>query len=339
MAPNNADAALLGHAIEAANSAVIEAAKNGLGKPGMGCTCTCAYFEKDTMAIAHVGDSRAYLLHEGALIRVTHDHSYVEELVELGQITADEARVHPQRSVITRALGSDPNMYADHFLLNVSAGDRIILCSDGLSSMIYDRDIEDIAVASKTPQLCADNLVDAALDAGGSDNVTVIVVDIVDDGRLAETKARQRTIVSRTIIISLLALILIFGWGYWTVKHSFYLGIKDEAVAIYRGIPQKFLGVNLNWLEDETSVPITDLPQDTQNRLENGIEVKSMDEAQNTLSAYREQIDERKADELRLQAEEETQPSSDSSDGNVLPDEEIIDNPSTPSDTSDSSQH
>ena len=87
-------------AVEAANAAVIEAALNGLGKPGMGCTATCAYIENDTLAIAHVGDSRAYLLHEGTLIRVTRDHSYVEELVDAGEITADEARVHPSRSVI-----------------------------------------------------------------------------------------------------------------------------------------------------------------------------------------------------------------------------------------------
>ena len=107
-APHTADPALLGAAIEAANAAVIEAALNGLGKPGMGCTATAAYIEGNTIAIAHVGDSRAYLLHEGTLIRVTRDHSYVEELVDAGEITADEARVHPNRSVITRALGSDP---------------------------------------------------------------------------------------------------------------------------------------------------------------------------------------------------------------------------------------
>lgn len=144
----------------------------------MGCTATCAYIENDTLAIAHVGDSRAYLLHEGTLIRVTRDHSYVEELVDAGEITADEARVHPNRSVITRALGSDPAMYADHFTLHIEEGDRLILCSDGLSSMIPDSDIENIATQSSTAQICVDNLVDAALAAGGHDNVTVVVVDL-----------------------------------------------------------------------------------------------------------------------------------------------------------------
>ena len=167
----------------------------------MGCTATCAYIENDMLAIAHVGDSRAYLLHEGTLIRVTRDHSYVEELVDAGEITADEARVHPNRSVITRALGSDPAMYADHFTLHIEEGDRLILCSDGLSSMIPDSDIENIATQSSTAQICVDNLVDAALVAGGHDNVTVLVVDLVDDGVMREAKrVRRRNITIATVL-------------------------------------------------------------------------------------------------------------------------------------------
>ena len=202
-APQSADAARLAAAVEAANAAVIEAALNGLGKPGMGCTATCAYIENDTLAIAHVGDSRAYLLHEGTLIRVTRDHSYVEELVDAGEITADEARVHPNRSVITRALGSDPAMYADHFTLHIEEGDRLILCSDGLSSMIPDSDIENIATQSSTAQICVDNLVDAALAAGGHDNVTVVVVDLVDDGVMREAQRVRRRNVTIGVVLGL----------------------------------------------------------------------------------------------------------------------------------------
>ena len=91
-------------------------------------------------------------------MRVTHDHSYVEELVDSGQITADEARVHPSRSIITRALGSDPEMYADHFSLEVANGDRIIVCSDGLSSMISDADIESVAVSAASAQQATTSL-------------------------------------------------------------------------------------------------------------------------------------------------------------------------------------
>ena len=189
-APAGADDVLLGAAVEAANTAVIQGAEDGVGKPGMGCTASCCLLEEGKMSVAHVGDSRIYLLRRGTIVRVTHDHSYVEELVDSGQITADEARTHPSRSIITRALGSDPDMYADHFSLEVSNGDRVILCSDGLSSMIPDSEIEALAVSSATPQQAADNLVAAALTAGGLDNVTVVVVDVVDDGSAEKNRRR-----------------------------------------------------------------------------------------------------------------------------------------------------
>lgn len=291
-APQSADAARLAAAVEAANAAVIEAALNGLGKPGMGCTATCAYIENDTLAIAHVGDSRAYLLHEGTLIRVTRDHSYVEELVDAGEITADEARVHPNRSVITRALGSDPAMYADHFTLHIEEGDRLILCSDGLSSMIPDSDIENIATQSSTAQICVDNLVDAALAAGGHDNVTVVVVDLVDDGVMREAqRVRRRNIT----IASILALVFVLAagiWAYTGVTGSYYLGTYQGNVAVWRGLPGKPLGLKLHWLESETSIKLSDLPEDTQNRLKAGIPQTSVDDAQDTISKYRHQIDE-----------------------------------------------
>lgn len=298
-APHTADPTLLGAAIEAANAAVIEAALNGLGKPGMGCTATAAYIEGNTIAIAHVGDSRAYLLHEGTLIRVTRDHSYVEELVDAGEITADEARVHPNRSVITRALGSDPAMYADHFSLNIEEGDRLILCSDGLSSMIPDGEIENIASQSSTAQICTDNLVDAALAAGGSDNCTVVVVDVVDDGKLREISKRRRRNVIAVIsaVVALLALIGVIALA--SVANSVYLGVKDDAVAIYKGVPNKVMDFELHWLEDETSVMLSDLPEDTQNRLREGIPQKSVEAAAKTVSKYREQIDEDQSKQIQ----------------------------------------
>ncbi len=291
-APQSADAARLAAAVEAANAAVIEAALNGLGKPGMGCTATCAYIENDTLAIAHVGDSRAYLLHEGTLIRVTRDHSYVEELVDAGEITADEARVHPNRSVITRALGSDPAMYADHFTLHIEEGDRLILCSDGLSSMIPDSDIENIATQSSSAQICVDNLVDAALAAGGHDNVTVVVVDLVDDGVMREAKRVRRRNVTIATVLALVFVLIAGIWAYTGVTGSYYLGTYHGNVAVWRGLPGKTLGVELHWLESETSIKLSDLPEDTQNRLKAGIPQTSVDDAQDTISKYRHQIDE-----------------------------------------------
>ena len=317
-APQSADAARLAAAVEAANAAVIEAALNGLGKPGMGCTATCAYIENDTLAIAHVGDSRAYLLHEGTLIRVTRDHSYVEELVDAGEITADEARVHPNRSVITRALGSDPAMYADHFTLHIEEGDRLILCSDGLSSMIPDSDIENIATQSSTAQICVDNLVDAALAAGGHDNVTVVVVDLVDDGVMRKAKRVRRRNVTIAIVLGLIIVLGAAIWGYTGITGSYYLGTYQGNVAVWRGIPGKPLGLKLHWLESETSIKLSDLPEDTQNRLKAGIPQTSVDDAQDTISKYRHQIDEEQtrqvidAQTIRDNTDQGSTPESDS---------------------------
>ena len=302
-APSTADAAGLAAAVEAANAAIIEAAATGIGRPGMGCTATVAYIQDNTVAIAHVGDSRAYLLHDGVLTRVTHDHSYVEELVDAGEITADEARIHPNRSVITRALGSDPAMYADHFQLNIDEGDRLILCSDGLSSMIPDSEIERIAVQSSTAQMCTDNLVDAALAAGGADNVSVVVVDLVVDGRVQQVVRTHRRNLAIALAAIVVALVLAVAFVAFTIGNSIYLGVHGDTVAVYRGIPARVLGIDLNTLVEESSIKLSDLPEDTRNRLAEGISQSSLDEAWDTLSDYRKQInDAREAQRANAEA-------------------------------------
>lgn len=289
-APGTADDVLLGAAVEAANMAVIEAAEQGIGKPGMGCTVTSVLIEKNKMAVAHVGDSRAYVLRQGTLVRVTHDHSYVEELVDSGQITADEARTHPSRSIITRALGSDPDMYADHFSLEVNDGDRVILCSDGLSSMISDAEIEALAVSSATPQQAADNLVAAALTAGGADNVTVVVVDVLNDG-IADAARRRlfhRAAILSGVIVALLALSLLFAVAL--VRSEWYLGVNGTTVGLYRGIRGEFLGVPTSELVGTSSVELSDLPTSVQDQLAQGIRVDSEEAGREVIDSYHDQI-------------------------------------------------
>ena len=275
-APAEADDILLGAAVEA---------------PGMGCTATAVLIKGEHMAVAHVGDSRAYLLHEGRLVRVTHDHSFVEELVDAGEITEDEARVHPSRSVITRALGSDPEMYADHFTLDVHNGDRIILCSDGLSSMIDDAEIELLAVSSASPQAAADKLVSAALSAGGADNVTVLVIDILNDG-IAEA-ARKRLLqrigtFTAGVLVTLIAVAALF---IAFIKSEWYLAPDGDTVGIYQGINDEFAGMPLYTLVEPTTVQIKDLPDAVQTQLERGIPVSTEAEAHAIVESYRDQID------------------------------------------------
>lgn len=292
LAPDTADDARLGAAVEEANSAIISAAQSGQGRDGMGCTASAVVIDGSRMAVAHVGDSRVYLLSGGILVRITHDHSYVEELVDAGEITADEARVHPSRSIITRALGSDPDMYADHFTLDVHAGDRIIICSDGLSSMVPDAKIESVAISCATPQAAADTLVSAALEGGGHDNVTVIVVDVEDDG----TAARHAKIRKRQALVWVIVLAILFGLGAFIgvniVDSSWYLGNNGGTVGIYQGIDAQILNVPLSHLVETTSVEVDDLPQAVQSQLaQDGIRMESEEKALSAVNSYHEQID------------------------------------------------
>lgn len=289
-APGTADDVLLGAAVESANMSVIEASEQGIGKPGMGCTATAVLIEGNRMAVAHVGDSRAYVLRQGTLVRITHDHSYVEELVDSGQITADEARTHPSRSIITRALGSDPDMYADHFSLEVNDGDRVILCSDGLSSMISDAEIESLAVSSATPQQAADNLVAAALTAGGSDNVTVVVVDVLNDGLADAARKRllRRAAFVSGIIVAFLALSVLFGAAL--VRSEWYLGVNGSTVGLYRGVNGEFLGIPLSELVGTSSVELSDLPTSVQDQLVQGIRVENEEAGREVIDSYHTQI-------------------------------------------------
>lgn len=316
-APGTADDVLLGAAVEAANMAVIEAAEQGIGKPGMGCTVTSVLIEKNKMAVAHVGDSRAYVLRQGTLVRVTHDHSYVEELVDSGQITADEARTHPSRSIITRALGSDPDMYADHFSFEVNDGDRVILCSDGLSSMISDAEIEALAVSSATPQQAADNLVAAALTAGGADNVTVVVVDVLNDG-IADAARRRlfhRAAILSGVVAALLALSVLFAVAL--VRSEWYLGVNGTTVGLYRGIQGEFLGIPTSELVGTSSVELSDLPTSVQDQLAQGIRVDSEEAGREVISSYHDQINAEKdrAAQIAETARAESDPAATEQDG------------------------
>ena len=309
LAPGTADDVLLGAAVEAANKAVIRGAEEGIGKPGMGCTATSVLIEKNHVAVAHDSEIARYLLRQGTLVRITHDHSYVEELVDSGQITADEARTHPSRSIITRALGSDPDMYADHFTLEVNTGDRLILCSDGLSGMIPDSEIESLAVSSATPQQAADNLVAAALTAGGADNVTVVVVDVLNDGLAAEARkrlARGAAFVTG-VIAAMLAVVALISFAF--IRSEWYLAANGDTVAIYRGINGSFLGIPLNELVGTSAVEVSDLPAAIQDQLKAGIRVQNEDAAFETIDSYHRQID-AEAERAAQIAEEATAGSS-----------------------------
>jgi protein phosphatase len=147
---------------------------------GMGTTFTALLTSGGRLALAHVGDSRAYVLSDGELSQVTRDHSLVQSLVDSGQITAEDAAHHPSRSVITRALDGHGDVEPDVGMLEARAGDRYLLCSDGLSDVVTPDTIAEALAQPDRERVC-DRLVELALRAGGPDNVTVVVADVVDD--------------------------------------------------------------------------------------------------------------------------------------------------------------
>ena len=165
--------------IQEANRRVYQRSSQDASASGMGTTMTVALVENGAVVFGHVGDSRAYLIRDGRLEQVTEDHSLVAELVRSGKLSPEEAETHPQRSVITRALGTDPDVDVDTFSIPTHAGDLFMLCSDGLTSMVEDETILEAAEKHRNDlQSAVKALIRAANKGGGEDNITVVLFEI-----------------------------------------------------------------------------------------------------------------------------------------------------------------
>jgi protein phosphatase len=285
-------------AIGRANLAVLERAAGDADLAGMGTTMTAVVaVGGHQILIGHVGDSRAYLLHDGMLQRATDDHSLVEEMVREGRLTPEQAESHPQRAIVTRALGVDQQLAVDLYTLDVAEGDRVVLCSDGLTTMVRERDIERMARTEADPQRLADVLVAAANAAGGEDNITVVVIDVLEvdaprapDPTALETVdeaaepersavvapperepaspereprpkgARRRAV--RAAVLVVLPLALIIGVAAaalgWYARSSYYVGASGDEVVIYKGVPGGVLGWNPT-VDEHTGLHVADL--------------------------------------------------------------------------------
>ena len=170
--------------VRAANARIFERAVHDPTVAGMGTTATVAVVDESagTVTLAHVGESRAYRYRRGALEQLTTDHSLVGELVRSGRLTEDEAAVHPHRSVITRALGTDADVEVDTLTVEVVPGDLVLLCSDGLSAMVRDEEIARVLEATgAAPREAGEALIAAANAAGGEDNVTVVLFELLSE--------------------------------------------------------------------------------------------------------------------------------------------------------------
>ena len=297
LAPQYANAEALGQAVEAANHTIIRGARKGLGREGMGTTCTAAILDHERLVVAQVGDSRAYLLHKGQLQQITRDHSLMADMIESGQITPAEAKTHPNRSIITRALGNSPHTQPDLYEINVEPGDRLLLCSDGLSGMLDDHELAYTLGHVGDPQECADQLIDEANAAGGVDNITAIVVDVTGFTASRTQRLARRTKATAGILLALLAIILggaVLAFDYM-VDHSAYLTAEDGKVAIYQGIPGEIAGMNFTKLVEVTDIDVADLQPGTASRLTSDtIRVDSVKDAYRLAESYEAEIADRK---------------------------------------------
>ncbi len=178
-------------AVRKANAEIHALSESDVRRAGMGTTLTAAYVGRGGVSFAHVGDSRAYRLRHGELERITEDHSLVEELLRQGRLTEEEAEEHPQRSIITRALGPEPDVEVDTVTVAAEDGDVYLLCSDGLTSMVGEATIGEILRGAPNITTAAERLVAAALEAGGRDNVTVVLFRVEEVGGVDDLRATE----------------------------------------------------------------------------------------------------------------------------------------------------
>lgn len=284
--PNGDPESSIEATIKSANRNIHDQAHADPSLSGMGTTITVAMVDSDSeqVVIGHVGDSRAYRLRDGIIQRLTKDHSLVEEMRRRGQITEEQAEDHPQRSIITRALGPEPEVQVDLATVPAEPGDIFLLCSDGLTTMIGDERIRELLMCATTLDAAARTLVDEANRAGGRDNITVIVFQVEDPASPLprdEYPTRARSGASRKrsardagegrrkrsrVLVGLLAFcaaaVLLVGGLFVATRQAWFLSTDPAGrVALYRGLPVELpFGIDLYQLRYSTAVQTDSLP-------------------------------------------------------------------------------
>jgi protein phosphatase len=306
----------LKRAIVRANRRIREMAAGDRELNGMGTTLVAVLEDGDSVHLANVGDSRAYLLRQGELTQVTVDHTLVQELVDDGRLSPKDAERHPQRSMITRALGVDREVEIDLFTYKLLPGDRLVLCSDGLSDVLNPAQIRNVLLRVRDPQKAAERLVAMAVEGGGPDNVTVIVVDtteagaepdttddlasgvgsatgaipLVDgdagrDGRAARAAKdrslrlhrRLQRLLLALIVVALVAVAVVAGRSF--LYSRYWVGFDGDVVAVFQGVPGDVAGVHFSRLVERSPVARAQVPAGYAARLEDGVPADSLEDA------------------------------------------------------------
>jgi PPM family protein phosphatase len=265
----------------AANARIHDLSHSNAEQAGMGTTLTAVYVGEEEVAIAHVGDSRAYCLREGELLRLTDDHSLVDELMRQGRLTPEEAVEHPQRSVITRALGPEGTVEVDTRSFRARAGDIYLLCSDGLTTMLAEEQIRELLIANPRLRDAGEALIAAANEAGGRDNITVVLIRLEDvragepprdedativgapavrppvsprmprrpppgrsdSGPASSARRRKRMRRAGGLAVTLVVLGLIGSGAYLALQSVYFIGTNGRGlVTVFRGVPYRLPG-------------------------------------------------------------------------------------------------
>jgi len=317
--------------IKEANRQVLERGETDKDLRGMGTTITALLAADGKAHVAHVGDSRAYRLRDGTFQQLTEDHTLVQRMVREGKLSEEEAAAHPQRSVVTRALGMDEDVPVDQLTLDVQEGDRVLLCTDGLTSMVGRERIKEILESEAEPQAACDRLIDAANRAGGDDNITVIVVDFVPD-QAATTSGKARTglvsggpqtraaeradeVTAATpvqhedgtpprgrvqrrrwrIWAAVAAVVLVTGLvgARIYIDRQWYVGDADGKVAVFNGIPATVLGFKLAHVQETTDIDSAQAKRlQFWRSLEDGVTADSFEQAQVIVARIRQDVQE-----------------------------------------------
>ena len=272
--PDGVPEATLQQMIGVANRNIHDQAHADSSLSGMGTTITAAFVnsEREEVVVGHVGDSRAYRLRSGILQRLTRDHSLVEEMRRRGQITEEQAEDHPQRSIITRALGPEPEVEVDIQAVPAEPGDIFLLCSDGLTTMLNDERIRELVNGATSLEAAVKTLVDEANRAGGRDNITVSIFQVEDPENplprgeaptLISPSARRReqaagvrdrparrSGIGRTlakVAAGVAVLLIVLAGLFYASRQVWFLGTDEGGrVALYRGLPYELpFGINL----------------------------------------------------------------------------------------------
>lgn len=283
-----------------ANRAVYMRAQDDARVRGMGTTLTAVAVSDGAAHLAHVGDSRCYLIRSGAMSQLSSDHTLVARMVQEGKLTPEQAEVHPQRSILTRALGAEAEVDVDSLEIELQPGDRLLLCSDGLSSVIGEDRIHSIlADAKELEEACAELIAEANAQ-GGPDNITVVVVEVtgappprtgahvVQRAERIEAKVRRARRVPVRAIIWVLAVVVIVLGGWLGVRswvnRSFYVGFDAGTVTIFRGIPTEFAGFQLHHVQEKTNIPVEQVAPYFRRNLTEGLRAETLDEARSLVA-------------------------------------------------------